>query len=85
MRQSWLGCFVCNTSPLEGRAGSHIIFHPYSSVFHPDQDLAECGRQSGNFLIHFCRVGGQGQWESHPSENKVLSPFTTLEKEGSES
>ena len=77
MRQSWLGCLVCNTPPLEGRAGSHIIFHPYSSVFHPDQDLAECARQSGNFLVHFCGVGGQGQWESHPSENTVLSPFTT--------
>lgn len=56
-RRSWLGCFDCYAPPLGGRATSHIIFHPRSSAFYPDQELAGCARQPGHFQIHFF-VGG---------------------------
>lgn len=58
--RSRLGCLVCYFSPLEGRAASPIICHLSSSAFHPDQDLAGCARQPGNFLIHFYGEGGWG-------------------------
>lgn len=56
-----LGCFVCYTPPLGGRAASHTVFHPCPLAFHPDQDLDGCAWQPGNFLIHSFLGGGQGR------------------------
>lgn len=79
--RSWLGCFDCYAPPLGGRVASHIIFHPCSSAFYPDQKLDGCARQPGNFGIHVCN----GQHESHMSKHTVLSLFPTWENRGPES